>query len=315
MSSKNTPIIRIENLVKEFRIGFFRKRVQAVRGLSLEVQPGEIFGFLGPNGAGKTTTIKVLNGLIFPSQGKAELFGMSANDIRAKSKVGFLPEHPYFYEYLTGFEFLDFYGRLFGLSRSIRPARVERLLEQVGLSTARDIPLRKYSKGMIQRVGIAQALINDPDLVILDEPMSGLDPIGRKEVRDIIFNLKDHGKTVFLSSHILQDVEMICDRVAILIKGQLRKLGTLAELLGEHSGHETELTVSGLPKMTNEQIRNMAKRVVIPGNRLTVVLDEQGLQEAMQLLLREGGKIESLVPLKGTLEDLFVQQVQSPEAE
>lgn len=313
VSSNNTPIIRTENLVKEFRIGFFRKRVQAVRGLSLEVKPGEIFGFLGPNGAGKTTTIKMLMGLIFPTSGRAELFGMPARDVEAKSKVGFLPEHPYFYEYLTGFEFLDFYGRLFGLNRSIRPTRVERLLEQVGLPHARDIPLRKYSKGMIQRVGIAQALINDPDLVVLDEPMSGLDPIGRKEVRDIIFNLKDQGKTVFLSSHILQDVEMICDRVAILIKGQLRKIGRLEDLLSEHSGHETELTVSGLSNLTNEQVRNMASKVVIPGDRLTVRLDAKTLQEAIQLVLREGGNMESMVPIKGTLEDLFVQQVQSPE--
>lgn len=313
--STTTPIIQIKDLHKEFRIGFWRKRVHAVRGLSLEVHPGEIFGFLGPNGAGKTTTIKMLMGLIFPSSGEANLFGAPAHDVRAKARVGFLPEHPYFYEYLTGSEFLDFYSRLFGLSSSIRPTRVERLLEQVGLSHARDIPLRKYSKGMIQRVGIAQALINDPDLVVLDEPMSGLDPLGRKEVRDIIFNLKDQGKTVFLSSHILQDVEMICDRVAILIKGQLRKLGTLSELLGELKEHEIELTVSGIPSLTNDQLRSMSKRVVIPGDRLTVVLSENDIQEAIQLVLREGGRIEALAPQKGTLEDLFVQQVQSPNAD
>lgn len=313
MRTQHTPIIRIKNLVKEFRIGFFRRKVRAVRDLSLEVYSGEIFGFLGPNGAGKTTTIKTLMGLIFPTSGQAELFGLPANDIRAKARMGFLPEHPYFYEYLTGFEFLDFYAHLFGLPHSIRSARVERLLEQVGLSDAREIPLRKYSKGMIQRVGIAQALINDPDLVILDEPMSGLDPMGRKEVRDIIFHLKDQGKTVFFSSHILQDVEMICDRVAILHKGQLRKLGSLSELLSEMKERETEFTVSNLPHLPQEQLRSMSKRVVIPGERLTVVLDEKTLQDAISLVLREGGKIEAIVPQKATLEELFVQQVQSPE--
>jgi ABC-2 type transport system ATP-binding protein len=313
LNKNSTPIIRIENISKEFRIGFFRKRVKAVQNLTLEVQSGEIFGFLGPNGAGKTTTIKMLMGLIFPTSGSSHLFGLSARDLRAKARVGFLPENPYFYEYLTGFEFLDFYSRLFGLSRSIRPTRVERLLEQVGLLHSRDIPLRKYSKGMMQRIGIAQALINDPDLVILDEPMSGLDPIGRKEVRDLIFNLREQGKTVFFSSHILQDVEMICDRVAILIRGQLRKVGTLYELLSQQKGRELELTVSGLPPLAAEQIKSMAVRLIVPGERLTIVLPESQLDEALHVVIREQGRIEALVPLKGSLEDLFVQQVQNPD--
>lgn len=307
--SELTPIIQISHLHKEFRTGFFRRLKRAVNDLSLTVNEGEIFGFLGPNGAGKTTTIKMMMGLIFPTMGHVELFGLPASHIKAKSRLGFLPENPHFYEYLTGFEFLDFYGRLFGLSGRIRPARVERLLEQVGMTHARDIPLRKYSKGMLQRIGIAQALINDPDLVVLDEPMSGLDPLGRKDVRDIIFRLKEQGKTVFFSSHILQDVEMICDRVAILTNGRLRRLGTLVELLDEQSERETELAVSGLSSIALEQLTNMASRVVVPGVRLTIVLPQTRLEEALQLVMREQGKVESVVPLKGTLEELFVQEV------
>ncbi len=309
------PIIELQHLSKEFRVGFFRKRVRAVRDLSLTVHQGEIFGFLGPNGAGKTTTIKMLMGLIYPSQGQAKLFGLPSDDLRAKARLGFLPEHPYFYDYLTGLEFLNFYARLFGLSSSIRSVRVERLLEQVGLSHARKLPLRKYSKGMIQRVGIAQALINDPDLVILDEPMSGLDPIGRKDVRDIIFRLRDSGKTVFFSSHILQDVEMLCDRVAIVTKGQLRKLGTLHDLLAELSGLKTEITFSGLSPLDLEQLQRLAERIVVPGPRATLVFPNERLDEAVRLILQKGGKLESMIPLKGTLEDLFVQQVHATQDE
>ncbi len=255
-------------------------------------------------------------GLIFPSGGKASLFGYPPQDIRAKKKIGFLPEHPYFYEYLTGYEFLDFYASLFNIPKSKRNARVERLLELVGLTHAQNLPLRKYSKGMIQRIGIAQALINDPDLVILDEPMSGLDPIGRKEVRDIIFQLKEQGKTVFFSSHILQDVEMICDRVAILIRGQLKKIGTIQELLSGQKGYKVELTVSNLSPVNSSHLKNMAQKVLIPGpQRISVILEQQRLEEALQLVLREKGQIESLNPLKGTLEDIFVQQVRSSHSE
>lgn len=312
----HAPVIELNHLYKEFRVGFFRKRVRAVRDLSLTVQQGEIFGFLGPNGAGKTTTLKMLMGLIFPSQGEAKLFGLPSNDLRAKARLGFLPEHPYFYDYLTGLEFLNFYARLFGLSSSIRSVRVERLLEQVGLSHARKLPLRKYSKGMIQRIGIAQALINDPDLVILDEPMSGLDPIGRKDVRDIIFRLRESGKTVFFSSHILQDVEMLCDRVAIVTKGQLRKLGTLHDLLSDLSGLKTEITFTGLSTLDLDQLTRLAERVIVPGPpRTTLVFSTERSEEAIKLILQKGGKLESMVPLKGTLEDLFVQQVHATEDE
>ena len=313
--SDSAPVIEIKNLHKEFRTGFLRRKVQVVHDLSLTVEQGEIFGFLGPNGAGKTTTIKILMGLIFATSGEAKLFGNPSTDLKAKSRVGFLPEHPYFYEYLTGFEFLDFYGRLFDLPRSIRTVRVERLLELVGLSHAYNTPLRKYSKGMIQRVGIAQALINDPDLVVLDEPMSGLDPMGRKDVRDIIFRLKKEGKTVFFSSHILQDVEMISDRVAILNKGRLRKLGVLRELLAEQASHQVELTASNISQVTAEQLEAMSSHVVIPGVPITVALHHDRVDDAIRLLHQQNGTVESIVPLKGTLEELFVQQVQESETQ
>lgn len=312
--TQQPPVIEIKKLNKVFHVGFFRRRVHVVKDLSLVIQPGEIFGFLGPNGAGKTTTLKMLMGLIYPTSGEVKLFGQASSDLRAKARIGFLPEHPYFYEYLTGFEFLDFYGRLFGLSGSIRTVRVERLLELVGLTHAQEIPLRKYSKGMIQRVGIAQALINDPDLIVLDEPMSGLDPMGRKDVRDIIFKLKENGKTVFFSSHILQDVEMVSDRVAILNKGQLQKVGSLRDLLAQNLSHELEFSVSGMSPDARESLRKLETRVIVKGDPLTIAVKEEDLNKAIKIALKHSLTIESIVPFKGTLEDLFLQQVlQGPE--
>ncbi len=304
------PIIEFKNLVKDFRLGFFRRRVEVVKGLTLSVQKGEIFGFLGPNGAGKTTSIKVLMGLIEATSGEAKLFGLPANNVQAKARVGFLPEHPYFYEYLTGFEFLNFYARLFNIPRSKRIARVERLLELVGLSHAQDVHLRKYSKGMIQRIGIAQSLLNDPDLVILDEPMSGLDPIGRKDVRDIIFSLKEQGKTVFFSSHILQDVEMICDRVAILNRGKLLKVGNLSELLGQVENQQVELSLSSLSPRLRAELESLPfKNLPSSADRLVLILPKAELDGIIQKIIQDNASIESIIPIKGTLEDLFVQQI------
>ncbi|MEZ4467203.1 MAG: ABC transporter ATP-binding protein [bacterium] len=243
--------VEVHDLVKTFDLGFLgalpgigplfsrlqlkgiAQRVEAVRGVSLRVEPGEIFGFLGPNGAGKTTTIKMLMGLIRPTSGTASILGRPLGDREARARLGFLPEHPYFYDYLKPIEFLDFYGRLFRIDARERRRRAEALVDRVGLRHAVNRPLRKFSKGMVQRIGIAQALINDPDLVVLDEPMSGLDPMGRKDVRDLIFALKEQGKTVFFSSHILQDVEALCDRVAIMARGRLRSIGPLHTLLGD----------------------------------------------------------------------------------
>ncbi|MCX5858681.1 MAG: ABC transporter ATP-binding protein, partial [Proteobacteria bacterium] len=226
-----TAAIKIEGLSKFFRVGFWGKRVQAVTDLSFEVRQGDLFGFLGPNGAGKTTTIKALMGLIFPSGGQTWILGKKASEEGVRSRVGYLPESPYFYEYLKGLEFLDFYGSLFKIPKKVRVKKAEELLTLVNLEGAADLHLRKYSKGMLQRIGLAQALINDPELVILDEPMTGLDPIGRREIRDVMVRLKNEGKTVFFSTHILSDVEMICDQVGIVNKGKLVTTGKLSELL------------------------------------------------------------------------------------
>jgi ABC-2 type transport system ATP-binding protein len=231
-------VITTEGLTKEFRVGFRMKRVLALDNLNLKVEEGEIFGYIGPNGAGKTTTLKIMMGLIYPTSGNVRIFGRDIKDINIKMDIGFLPEAPYFYDYLTAREFLDFYSQLFGLAKKERERRIEELLDMVDLRLVKDTQLRKFSRGMLQRIGIAQALINDPKLVILDEPMSALDPVGRTKIRDVILHLKDEGKTVFFSSHILSDVEMICDRVGLLVNGKLKEIGKLEELLGERESLE-----------------------------------------------------------------------------
>ncbi|HZS45814.1 MAG TPA: ABC transporter ATP-binding protein, partial [Blastocatellia bacterium] len=221
-------VIEIENLTKDYLIGFWKKRPQrSLDDLSLDVQEGEIFGFLGPNGAGKTTTLKLLMRLIFPTSGTARILGRSIDDTEMRRDIGYLPEHPYFYDYLTARELLDYYGQLFDMSPSDRKARTIELLKMVGMEEFADRQLRKFSKGMVQRIGIAQALINRPKVAFLDEPMSGLDPLGRRQVRDIIAGLRDHGVTVFFSTHILSDVEVLCDRVAILNRGKRIGYGRL----------------------------------------------------------------------------------------
>lgn len=231
-------VITTEGLTKEFRVGFRMKRVLALDNLNLKVEEGEIFGYIGPNGAGKTTTLKIMMGLIYPTSGNVQIFGRDIKDINIKMDIGFLPEAPYFYDYLTAREFLDFYSQLFGLGKKERERRIEELLDMVDLRLVKDTQLRKFSRGMLQRIGIAQALINDPKLVVLDEPMSALDPVGRTKIRDVILRLKDEGKTVFFSSHILSDVEMICDRVGLLVNGKLKEIGKLEELLGERESLE-----------------------------------------------------------------------------
>jgi ABC-2 type transport system ATP-binding protein len=223
--------IDVHDLKKTYRTPFTRKKVEALRGVSFGVERGHIFGFVGPNGAGKTTTIRTLMGLIRPSSGRAELLGQPLSSRAARSRIGFLPESPYFYDYLTVGELCDLAGRLFGMAPAARRKRADELIERVGLAGARGQSLKKFSKGMLQRAGLAQALMNDPELIVLDEPMSGLDPIGRKEVRDLILELRDQGKTVFFSTHILSDVEAITDRVAIIARGQLQAHGTPAELV------------------------------------------------------------------------------------
>ncbi len=307
-------VLKTEGLAKEYRTGFWLTRVRVLHDLDLEVNKGEIFGYLGPNGAGKTTTLKLLMGLIQPTAGKAWVLGRDVSDVSVKAQVGFLPENPSFYDYLTGREFLHFYGELFGIPYRARVKRVEELLDKVGLSKAADLQLRKYSKGMLQRVGLAQALINDPKLVVLDEPMSGLDPVGRKEVRDLILELKTRGKTVFFSTHIVPDVEMICDRVGIIAGGQLVRVGPLGELLGSEV-ECVEIIVSGLDEATSGEVTEWSVRPPVErGDKVFfAVKTEKDAAQVMEALIGRGASIHAVHPQRRTLEDLFLQEVSSPE--
>jgi ABC-2 type transport system ATP-binding protein len=303
-------MIVCEQLSKQFVVGLRQRKVTALQGLDLKIEAGEIFGFLGPNGAGKTTTLKILMGLIHPTSGRARLLGKPLGDVDVKQQIGFLPESPYFYDYLTAHEFLLFYGQLFGMSRVELKRRIDELLVLVGLEKSRSLRLRRFSKGMLQRVGLAQALINDPQLVMLDEPMSGLDPIGRKEVRDLILHLKERGKTVFFSTHILSDVETICNRVGILIHGRLQEIGSVEELLGRYGVKTVEIIVEGLAGPPGERLRAMAAKSMVTGPRTWLMFDsDERVDEAVALIVNGGGRLVSLTRQKGSLEDLFVKEV------
>jgi ABC-2 type transport system ATP-binding protein len=303
-------------LTKDYSVGFWRKRpYRALDHLTLEVSEGEVFGFLGPNGAGKTTTLKLLMQLVFPTHGRAEILGRPLGDLSAKRRVGYLPENPYFYDYLTAEELLTYFGALFGYDAAERRRRASRLLDQVGIGGERRLQLRKFSKGMLQRVGIAQALLNDPDLVILDEPMSGLDPLGRRDVRGLILGLRDRGCTVFFSSHVLSDAEALCSRVAILARGRLVTAGALSEMLA-FEARGWELVVAGIPEGAAPSAGNGIRRVVpIGGDRYTLELPLVPPPEhVVAELAASGARLVSLNPIRPTLEDLFVEQVTSPEA-
>src|SRR5437660_3636715 len=303
-------VLKIEALRKTFRVGFWGKPVTAVEYLDLEVRRGEIFGFLGPNGAGKTTTLKILMGLIYPTSGKALILERKVGDVAVKHQVGFLPEAPYFYDYLTAEEFLRFYGQLFGLGGQRLSERITMLLSVVGLSDARSLQLRKFSKGMLQRIGIAQALINDPHLVILDEPMSGLDPVGRKEIRDLILRLKAAGKTIFFSSHILHDAELLCDRVSILVKGRLVALGRVAELLGSATTRSIEVVLENLDAEGLGRIRGLTQRVILQGDRTLFTLDNQAqVNEVLEIIRGRKASLISITHQKNSLKDLFMRYV------
>ena len=304
-------VVQTEQLSKIFRVGFWGKRVIAVDGVNLEVRRGEVFGFLGPNGAGKTTTLKMLMGLIYPTSGRAWLFGRDLGDPETKARLGFLPESPYFYDYLTSREFLGFYGHLFGLWGAVLDKRIDELLELVSMTHAKDLQLRKFSKGMLQRVGVAQALINDPELVVLDEPMSGLDPIGRKEVRDLILRLKESGKTVLFSSHILHDAEVLCDRVAMILKGRLVACGRVTDLLDQGASHQVELVVDRLTPEGLDHLRPRTDKVVMQGDLMLVVLrSQQQVGGALEIIRTAKARLVSLNPQKGSLEDLFIREVE-----
>ncbi len=308
-----TPVIEVVDLAKTYRTPFRRRKVEALRGVSFRVERGEIFGFLGPNGAGKTTTIRTLMGLIAPTGGTASIFGHRVPSGAARQKLGFLPEQPYFYDYLTVGELCDLAGRLFGIDAATRKARADALIDRVGLGRARTQNLKKFSKGMMQRAGLAQALMNEPDLVVLDEPMSGLDPIGRKEVRDLILELRDAGKTVFFSSHILTDVEAISDRVAIVARGKIQALGSPHELLRQTvlgidvTLHlpDGEIDVDGLTQGATN-VRRAGQDLVF-----TVAGDVDALLARGREL---GATVVSVMPRHETLEDLFMRRIAEEEA-
>jgi ABC-2 type transport system ATP-binding protein len=300
-------------LTKDYAVGFWRKRPRRVLdGLSLQVEAGEVFGFLGPNGAGKTTTLKLLLQLVFPTSGDARVLGRPPGDLAAKRRLGYLPENPYFYDYLTAEELLNYFGGLLGLRGPERGKRVSSLLDEVGIGADRRLQLRKFSKGMLQRVGIAQALLNEPELVIFDEPMSGLDPLGRRDVRQLILRLRDRGCTVFFSSHVLSDAETLCGRVAILAKGRLVASGRLSDILA-FGVHGWELVVADVRDDVIAKHRaRCTSALPIGGGRFALELPvEPPPEQLLAELVAEGGRLVSLNPLRETLEDFFVEKVES----
>jgi ABC-2 type transport system ATP-binding protein len=279
-------VIETRNLSKIYVDFWGRKKVDALKSLNMTVERGEIFGVLGPNGSGKTTTIKLLLGLLFPTKGEALVLGKQATDVTKNERIGYLPEESYLYKFLSAEETLDFYGRLFKIPGSVRRKRADELIEMVGLKRARKRTLREYSKGMTRRIGLAQALINDPELILLDEPTSGLDPIGTKEMKDLIVDLKNRGKTVVMCSHLLADVQDVCDRIAILHQGELKEFGYVSDLLSIQD--ETEIRAKGLSEKAQQRIR--------------------------EIIREEGGDVLKVGHPSTTLEDLFIRIVKTSEA-
>ena len=306
--------IEIENLSKDYPFGFLHlKKKTSLEGLTMSVEDGEVFGFLGPNGAGKTTTIKLLMGLIFPTAGTARILGKSINDISMHRDIGYLPEQPYFYDYLTAAELLDYFARFHELTDTDRRERVQRMLKKVGLETAGKIQLRKYSKGMLQRVGLAQAILHDPKVVILDEPMSGLDPVGRREVRDIILELKSAGKTVMFSTHILPDAEMLCDRVGVIVGGKLRGVGAPDEIVDmKPRGMEIFFEYAG---GGDANLRAVLSKATQTGKRYRLQVAEDEVYSTLEQLRGAGGKILSMAQVKASLEEYFMHLVEADRAQ
>ena len=303
--------IEILGLEKTYSVGFWRKRPKrALHPLHLTVEDGEIFGFLGPNGAGKTTTLKLLMGLVFPTAGSARILGRDWTDPQVKAQIGFLPEQPYFYDYLTAHELLEYYGQLSGVPAKQRKQRVEQVLQQVGLRDVQGVQLRKFSKGMLQRVGIGQAILHDPKLVFFDEPMSGLDPMGRREVRDLMEQLKREGKTVFFSTHILSDAETLCDRVAIIHKGELRGVGAVEDLTSSVQGkveviwHGTQVPAS---------IKALGAECHVTGDRVRAIIAENQQDAVIDALRRERQRLIAITPVRTSLEAYFVEKLRRAE--
>lgn len=303
-------VIITENLTKDYRTGFRLQKIRAIENLNLEVEAREIFGFLGPNGAGKTTTIKILVGLSEPTSGKVLVMGKPSTDVDSKKQIGFLPESPYFYEYLNAQEYLRLCAQVSGVERERIGPQIEKMLNMVRLERFTKLPIKGYSRGMLQRLGIAQALIHNPELVILDEPMGGLDPIGRREFRDIILNLKTQGKTIFFSSHILADVEMICDRVGIILNGKLINIGRLEEMLGSEI-ENFEIVVKGLDRKMVKVVERMSDSVIAGDDKVLIeVKNEEEVERIMAIIREVGAKLLSLQPRRKTLEDHFITQIE-----
>jgi ABC-2 type transport system ATP-binding protein len=303
--------IEILGIEKTYSVGFWRKRQKcALKPLHLTVEDGEVFGFLGPNGAGKTTTLKLLMGLMYPTAGSARILGLEINDPRMKAQIGFLPEQPYFYDYLTARELLDYYGRLSGVAAKELPQRIAAVLDRVGLSSSANVQLRKFSKGMLQRAGIAQAILHDPKIIFLDEPMSGLDPMGRREVRDLMVQLKQEGKTVFFSTHILSDAEALCDRVAVIHQGELRGVGAVDELTAKVQG-KVEIIWQGatLPAA----LKALGAQGQITADTARAEIEDSQLDAAIDILRREHCRLISVNPVRGTLEEFFMQKMKAPD--
>ena len=305
------PAIEILGLEKTYLVGFWRKRPKrALHPLHLTVEEGEVFGFLGPNGAGKTTTLKLLMGLVFPTSGSARLLGRDWTDPEVKAQIGFLPEQPYFYDYLTAHELLNYYGQLSGVPGKDRKRRIDEVLQRVGLTDVKGVQLRKFSKGMLQRAGIAQAILHDPKLVFFDEPMSGLDPMGRREVRDLMEQLKHEGKTVFFSTHILSDAEALCDRVAIIHQGELRGVGAVADLTSSVQG-KVEVIWQG--REVPPSMKALGAECHVTGDTVRAVLAESQQDAAIDALRRERMRLIAITPVRTSLEEYFIEKLQQAE--
>lgn len=302
------PAIEILGLEKIYKVGFWRKQPRrALHPLHLTVEDSEIFGFLGPNGAGKTTTLKMLMGLVFPTAGTARILGRDWTEPEVKAQIGFLPEQPYFYDYLTAHELLGYYGQLSGVPAKERNRRVNEVLTRVGLTDVKGVQLRKFSKGMLQRAGIAQAILHDPKVVFFDEPMSGLDPLGRREVRDLIEQLKYEGKTVFFSTHILSDAEALCDRVAIIHKGELRGVGAVEDLT---AGVQGKVEVVWQGTQIPASMKALGADCHVSGDTVRAVLPDNQQDAAIDALRRERLRLIAITPLRTSLEAYFVEKLQ-----
>jgi ABC-2 type transport system ATP-binding protein len=302
--------LEIQDLSKTYSVGFWKKRPRCVlKPLNLAVEEGEVFGYLGPNGAGKTTTLKLLMGLVYPTTGTARIFGHSIDDPRAKLNIGFSPEQPYFYDYLTAQELLEYYAQLSGVPANIRAKRSADSLARVGLKDIDRLQLRKFSKGMLQRVALAQAIVHDPKFLFLDEPMSGLDPIGRREVRDLIHELKEEGKTIFFSTHILSDAEALCDRVAVLNRGELKGVGVVRELL---SGREGAVEILWQGEAGRAELESLGAKTRSAGAISRAVLPQASLNAALDALRKINARIESVNPVRHTLEEFFIEKLDLP---